>query len=292
MSKSIDTQLHEKLLETLTRAVQKKTRPRSATILQSALGHEYRAGSIASDSSLFDITAEHVALLHAIQHNDFKIASVVTLTEEKSVSPLALKILKDYAVRTEHPFSYTVLSPHKDVLFQSDSILDTLPEYTSSAQPLEYLKERTYTNNHFARTDPALTPNKLREYAEHGMEFHFLSEEEGSRYGCAIVTESGAVYTGGAYGSPDKRLGLHAEMVTLATAITGGAQNISHIAVVSNKYTDRPCPICGHCRQFLAELLDKTGGSPKLISLTYGSDDFVEHTLEELLPHKWTSKKW
>jgi len=229
--------------------------------------------------------------VQALQHNDFDLEKVVTLTEENAISPIAIKILKDYAARVGTTFTYAVYSHTGEVLLEETDISNVLPEYISPAPVLKHIRKLSYVqHDETSSTPPELA--QLREYATKGMEHHFLSDEEGSRYGCAVVTEDGAVHIGGAYGNPDKRLGLHAEMATLVGAIMAGLKNISHVAIISDKYPDSPCPVCGHCRQFMSEVIAKIGGSPKIVSLASENDTHQEHSLDELLPSKWTSKKW
>lgn len=279
------------LTDTLAYALQKPSRPRSATIVRTSMGNVYKAGSVSSDSSLFDITSEHAALIQAIQRNDFTIDTVTTLTEESTMSPIAVKILKDYVARVGGTLSYHVMQPSGELLFETNDIASYMPEYVSPSPELQHLKQRSFVErDHANNSNPTLS--ELREYAKLGMQHHFLSVEEGSLYGCVIATANGSVYTGGAYGSPDKRLGLHAEIATLTQALADGARDISHIGIASTKYTDTPCPVCGHCRQVIAEVLDKIGGNPHIISFATDTDVHQSHTLAELLPHQWRSKKW
>lgn len=291
MSTSINSQLHNDLTASLELALQKSSRARSATHIYSQAGHTYKGASVCSDSSVFDVTSEHAALVQVLQHNDFDIEKVITLTEEKTISPIAIKILKDYAARVGTSFTYAVYDFEGKPLLEEVDIATVLPEYVSPAPVLAHIRKLSYIEHNDSTSD---TPDAtaLRTYATKGMEHHFLSDEEGSRYGCAIVTEDGSVHIGGAYGNPDKRLGLHAEMSTLVGAIMAGLTNITHVAVISSKYPDSPCPVCGHCRQLMSEIIPKIGGSPKIVSLASETDAYEEHTLDELLPHKWTSKKW
>lgn len=291
MSTSTNTTHFDELTQALSCALQKPSRPKSATIVETISGRTYRGGSISSDSSLFDITAEHVALIRAIQHHDYHVTSVTTLTEESTISPIAIKILKDFSARVHATFSYTVLHKDGSTLFSTPDIQTTIPEYVSPSTELSYIQNTSFTE-HCTASSTSPSVEKLRSLATLGMEHHFLSEENGSRYGCAIATKSGALYACGAYGSPDKRLGLHAEMATIASAIADGARDITHIAIIATKYPDAPCPVCGHCRQVLVELLGKIGGNPQIISLASESDAYEIYSLEELLPHQWKSKKW
>ena len=107
-------------------------------------------------------------------------------------------------------------------------------------------------------------PNKLKEYALMGLDRNFPLYDSASSYGTALYTASGRVYCAGQYSSPDKRMNLHSEMVAIICALMNKDQEIEAIGIVSTKYPDSPCNMCGSCRQFVSEICSKLSLSPDL----------------------------
>ena len=99
----------------------------------------------------------------------------------------------------------------------------------------------------------------------------------GFQVGAALLTESGAVYTGvnvenGSYGAT-----ICAERTALTSAVTDGHRRFQAIAVASSGGEAWPC---GICRQFLFEFGDDC------LVIT-GEDETQLHTMriDQLLPH-------
>jgi cytidine deaminase len=98
----------------------------------------------------------------------------------------------------------------------------------------------------------------------------------GFSVGAAVLAE-GRIYTGVNVENASYPVGLCAERVAAAAAVTAGERSIDAIAIAGG--SDRPAPPCGACRQFLSEF----GPDMRVIAVaSRGSRE--EWTLSELLP--------
>lgn len=110
--------------------------------------------------------------------------------------------------------------------------------------------------------------------------------------GAALLCSDGTIYTGcnienAAY-SPTNC----AERTAIFKAVSEGHKDFAAIAIVGNKDGLKPgegdfCAPCAVCRQVMAEFCElKTF---KII-IAKSTDEYLEHTLEELLPLAFTGK--
>lgn len=104
------------------------------------------------------------------------------------------------------------------------------------------------------------------------------------RVGAAVVAESGEVFTGAnvenaAY--PSSNCG---EATAIHTAVAAGVRKIDQLAVacIDASSVQGAYP-CGRCRQIMSEF----GVDTVLVAAGAGSE-VREHTLDELLPHRFT----
>ncbi|NQV93178.1 hypothetical protein HQ403_01635, partial [Candidatus Kaiserbacteria bacterium] len=143
----------------------------TATCITSSSGHSYCSGKIESDNHLLDISSEQGALIQAIHHNDFDIEHVTTLVESPVgiVSPLVLKILADFSVRTKKTLSYTVLDTSDNVLFETKDVARELSFYNPPSVELELLQKRTYSTNKIT----GATVDDLKKHALCGIDRNF-----------------------------------------------------------------------------------------------------------------------
>ncbi|MDE5736746.1 MAG: cytidine deaminase [Oscillospiraceae bacterium] len=74
--------------------------------------------------------------------------------------------------------------------------------------------------------------------------------------GAALLTESGEIYTGCNIENASYSLGICAERVAFAKAISDGHHKFKAIAIIGGIHTEKNCPPCGACRQFMAEFCD------------------------------------
>jgi cytidine deaminase len=97
------------------------------------------------------------------------------------------------------------------------------------------------------------------------------------RVGAVVVAADGTRYVGAnvensAYGSS-----ICAEATAIAHAVASGVRKIGTVAVACIDADDTGYP-CGNCRQLMVEF-----GVERV--LVDGPAGFVEHTLEDLIPH-------
>ena len=110
--------------------------------------------------------------------------------------------------------------------------------------------------------------------------------------GAAVLTKNGQVYTGcnvenASYGATNC-----AERTAIFKAVSEGNKEIIKIAIVGGKtgeeITEYAYP-CGVCRQVMAEFC-KVNEMKVLVAKS--EDDYMEKTLEELLPYSFGGHIW
>ena len=104
----------------------------------------------------------------------------------------------------------------------------------------------------------------------------------------AVLCGSGKIYTGVNVEDASYRAGICAERNAIFHAIAAGERQFHAIAIVggTNGVVNDYCPPCGVCRQAMREFVN-----PKnfLIIMAKTPTDYVEKTLEELLPMSFGS---
>ena len=104
------------------------------------------------------------------------------------------------------------------------------------------------------------------------------------RVGAVVVGDNGEVFTGAnvenaAY--PSSNCG---EATAINTAVAAGVRKIDTLAVACIDATDVSGAYpCGRCRQIMSEF-----GVEKIIVAGGEGSEIREHTLDELLPHRFT----
>lgn len=102
----------------------------------------------------------------------------------------------------------------------------------------------------------------------------------------AVLTDSGAVYTGVNVENASYPAGICAEQNAIFHAVSCGARRIRAVAIVGGPgYEIKDyCPPCGICRQVMREF-----GNPEeiLVILAKSVTDYKELTLAELLPESF-----
>jgi cytidine deaminase len=287
----------ERLKNTLDLCIIKKEEDkRSSSIAYSKSGESYHGAHVGSDTNLLTIFSEQVALLGAMQNNDFQIESVITMLEtpieKEIVSPIVIKILIDFARRTGQQIKYTVIDTDENVLFDTDDVSSLLPFYKPERVFLKKVENTKIESNKTQLEENSETKDVLKKYALLGVERNLPRYDSASGYGTAIMTKSGKVYFSGQYSSFDKRLNVHSEMAAVISALMEKDTDITHIGLVSTKHRDEPAHMCGCCRQFLAEMMSKFNINPELFLFAKDTDVYEERNISEYLSDIWTSKKW
>lgn len=252
----------------------------------------YLAGSIASDTNSLNVSSEQASLILSILNKDYKVKKIVTLTnsEKNIVSPIIAKIMVDHSIRTGIPIAYKIINIEGSTLFETENITSIIPFYKPEKIFLSRIENSSVEKN--CVEENITEPLQLRKYAIEGLLRNFPLYDSASGYGTAVTTKKGNVYFGGQYSSPDKRVSLHSEVNTIMSALMNGDHEITQIGIVSSKYTDTPCNMCGICRQFISEMSAWFELSPKLYCFAKENPEYREYNLEEYLPSAWTSKKW
>lgn len=289
---STDTNILEDLRARLSLSIYKPAQyyhsGNSASVALSESGLKYWGGKVESDTNLLDIASEQSALLLAMQYGDFGVREVVSLTdaEAPSVSPLTLKILADWSMRTKKPLSYRLLTSSGDTFFSTDDCCKTLPSYVPLRNPLTLSQIPLGPN---WRMDTGETHAELKRWAIHGLERGFHNYDGATAYGVAVRTRNNTVYYTSQYSSPDRRLGIHAEVAGIVSAFMHGEQDIVYLGLVSPKFKTNPCLPCGACRQFIAEFSKKLNWNIRIVSFASESETCLQYPIEDLIPHLWVS---
>ncbi len=283
----------DRLREGRSQIIAKKGKENGASVSMavSSSGPEFFGAEVGSDSKLLSATSEHVALSCAKNKNDFGVEKVVTLLGAESDGTtflLALKILIDWSIRTSRVISYDIYNDAGERIFSCHDVRKIVPAYKPKVLAL---KERLQIEP--SENVSRGTISDLKNFALLGISRNFPAYDSASGYGVAVLLENGTIVYGGQYGSLEGRLGLHAEMsVVLDALMNYPGQKITDLALVSSKYPDTVCSICGNCLQFLAEISSRF--DLNIAYHCFASEKDIEevYSLKELLPKQWTSKKW
>ena len=130
---------------------------------------------------------------------------------------------------------------------------------------------------------------RLKKYAKKGLARGFHNYDGATGYGAAVQTKKGAVYYTSQYSSPDKRLGVHAEIACIVSAFMHGDTEITALGLISPKFKTSPCVPCGACRQFIGEFAKKYAWDIKIMSFASESDTVRTFTIDDLIPQMWAS---
>jgi len=116
----------------------------------------------------------------------------------------------------------------------------------------------------------------------------FLTKEGGTRYGAAVLSRSGAIFSSGQYSSFNHVTNVHAEQAALLIAAMAGEPDILVLAVASNAEAEVTRP-CGVCRQVMLEHSQRTGRD-FLVLMVNRTGGYEELKVSELLPCSWAAQ--
>lgn len=299
MSRSTDTdnrRLTEAFAIGLARSVLKRSRnhrgPASASCAISRSGKYYIGGTFESDTNLFDVTSEQVALLRAVQQRDLRIREVVTRIagDTATISPLVLKLLVDFGKRTGRTLAYRVLNDAGKTIFRTRNAGNAVPFYRP-VQKNVGLPTGAPQKNWRRVAGKGKLESLLKACAMQGLRRAFPLYRGASAYGAAAIARSGNVYFAGQYSASEQRIGLHAEMAALIAAIMEGERDITHLGLISDKFEREPVMPCGPCRQFILELSRRFGWRLYIHGFAKHTRDHVRTSPDVLLPHSWSSAR-
>ena len=106
------------------------------------------------------------------------------------------------------------------------------------------------------------------------------AEAEAGGVGAAILSDSGAVYTGVCIDTACSMC-FCAEHAAAAAMITAGENRVRKMVAVN--WDGHILPPCGRCREFISQLHDDNRDAEVLVA------EGVVLTLRDLLPHDWRS---
>lgn len=287
--------LKDGLLLAVTKKIVVDGGSRTSSVCYSKSGQKYRGANVDSDTHLLNISSEQVALLLAVSQHDYLIKEIVTMTEKPAtfvLDPLVVKILIDFCMRTGVEIKYSVVNTESEIIFECEAITKLIPFYKPSPTILSKTQNAKLTESHSSLLLETETNKELKKYALLGLLNDFPTHDNASSYGASVLTEDGAIYYTGQYSSFEKRTMIHSEMAAIILALMDGKTKITALGLVSTKFTNTPCEICGCCRQFFSEISSKYNLDMKLYCFAKDTEDFRQYTLSELLPNQWSSKKW
>lgn len=248
----------------------------------------HASGLFESRTHLLDITSEHAALALAINRKDPYVTKIVTVVDgEFNPNPLVIKILADHYRRTGTDLKYEVYDKEGNKIYSQESVKNAI--YNPQKEIIETLKTWNYCDNKISLDNSKPIKQQLKKAALQGMQTHFSSNTK-TKYGAAVLAGD-KIYFGGVHSSYDKRLNLHAEMVAAISAINNLNRQISHVALMSNKFVQEVPHMCGCCRQFFSEIQEKTKTPIKVLTFSFDGQKEFETKLDEYLPAQWHSGK-
>lgn len=103
------------------------------------------------------------------------------------------------------------------------------------------------------------------------------------RVSCVVKTKTGSVYKGVNIENAAYSPCLCAERSAMSTAISEGEKDFTYIVITGDSKDTFPC---GVCRQFIKEFAD----DETKIVIANSPDDYRIFTIDELLPHSFSSK--
>ena len=117
---------------------------------------------------------------------------------------------------------------------------------------------------------------------------HSYSPYSKFKVGAAVLTKNGEIFTGTNIENASYPAGLCAERTAIFHAIASGEKQICAVAIVGglNFTASDYCAPCGMCRQVMHEFANPEN---LLVIMAKSPTDYVEKTLEELLPMSFGS---
>lgn len=114
----------------------------------------------------------------------------------------------------------------------------------------------------------------------------YLTKEGGVRYGAAVLTADGGVFSSGQYSSFNHSTNVHAEQAALLIATASGCPDVAALAVASTGREEFTRP-CGVCRQVMLEHAQRTGRDFPVLMVASDGGCWQEASVTSLLPHNW-----
>jgi cytidine deaminase/predicted nucleotidyltransferase len=117
----------------------------------------------------------------------------------------------------------------------------------------------------------------------------FLTSPGGTRYGAAVRTRDGQIFSAGQYSSWNHVTNVHAEQGALVMAAMNDCPDVVALAVASTS-SDPVTRPCGVCRQVMKEHVDRIGHDFEVFMAHRYEEGFERSTVSEILPLSWTAQ--
>jgi cytidine deaminase len=131
----------------------------------------------------------------------------------------------------------------------------------------------------------------LKKYSKIWIGRNYPTSNKASWYGSAIITDKWNLYFAGQYSTPDHRYGVHSEPAVFISALSNNDKNIVYLWVSSTKHQDVMCEMCGCCRQFYAEIIERTKQDIKFFTFSFDWKSVNHYDwINEYLKNTWSSK--
>lgn len=129
--------------------------------------------------------------------------------------------------------------------------------------------------------------------AIHALDHSYIPDPKGWRFGSAVLTAKGNIYSSGQYYSDTYSLTLHAEQAALAHASAHGEHDVVAIAAVSTEDPKEQtyCHPCGICKQLLYEMSKRSGHDIDVVMANRNGEYIVEK-ISELISYPWPPEKY
>ena len=118
---------------------------RSSSMAISKSDREYFASNVNTETHLLDTTSEQNALVLAVLNQDYRIHKIVTLLEDPNIdtliSPISVKFMIDFEIRTGIPLSYEVIDKRGATLLKTNDVRSLFPSYNPKPVPLQGISE-------------------------------------------------------------------------------------------------------------------------------------------------------
>ena len=108
------------------------------------------------------------------------------------------------------------------------------------------------------------------------------------KFGAAVLSEAGTIYSSSAFWSVTLALALHGEQAALAHAAAHSERRIVAIACVSTEDAEgkRFCHPCGICTQLMYESASDSGIDMEVLMANLQGDAMVKR-ISEIVPYPW-----
>lgn len=128
---------------------------------------------------------------------------------------------------------------------------------------------------------------KLVAEAIKALERAYIPDPKGWRFGSAVLTSKGNIYSSGQYFSDTFSLTLHAEQAAMAHAAAHGEHEFIAIASVSSGEDGKIyCHPCGLCKQIIYENFLRTKRDVDIV-MANKNGEYVVKKISELVPFPW-----